>query len=312
MRRLKIALTAGASLGLIGLIGAHAETLTGPAGPYAVVMEMDPSLPGHTVYRPADLKAVKGKLPVVAFGNGGCINIGNAFQTLLGEVASQGYVVAAPGPIQAGAGAEAGPQRPAPGTTPPPLVQSAPDQMAATISWAVAENVRRASSPYRGRLDLANIAVMGQSCGGLEAIAGAGDPRVKTALILNSGIIRGGIVNPDGTTRQPAGRLPATEADIPKVRAAFGYLIGGAKDQAFPGAVVDFQQIQKVPLFNANIQVGHGGTWNQPHAGPMGEAAIAWLNWRLKGDNVAAKMFTGADCELCKDPRWTIKKKNMD
>jgi dienelactone hydrolase len=309
MRRPKIALTVSLGLGLIGLAAARAETLTAPAGPYAVVMEMDSSLPGHTVYRPADLKAVKGELPVVAFGNGGCFNIGNAFQTLLGEVASYGYVVAAPGPIQAGG--EAGPPRPAPGSPPPPLVQSAPDQMTATISWAVAENSRK-DSPYRGRLDLANIAVMGQSCGGLEAIAGAGDRRVKTALILNSGIIRGGIANPDGTIRQPAGRLPATEADIPKVRAPIAYLIGGPKDQAYAGAEVDFQQIQKVPLFNANIQVGHGGTWNQPHAGPMGEAAIAWLNWRLKGDKAAARTFAGPDCGLCKDPRWTVKKKNMD
>jgi hypothetical protein len=42
-------------------------------GPYKVQEMMEPSLARHTVYRPIDLKAVKGKLPIMAFGNGGCV-----------------------------------------------------------------------------------------------------------------------------------------------------------------------------------------------------------------------------------------------
>ena len=57
----------------------NAESLSGTSGRYAAVMEMDTTLADHTVYRPADLSKVPGKLPVVSFGNGGCINIGSAF-----------------------------------------------------------------------------------------------------------------------------------------------------------------------------------------------------------------------------------------
>ena len=32
-------------------------------GPYKVIIEGDPALPTHTIYRPEDLKAVKGKMP---------------------------------------------------------------------------------------------------------------------------------------------------------------------------------------------------------------------------------------------------------
>ena len=69
-------------------------------GPHKVQEMMEPSLARHTVYRPIDLKAVKGKLPIMAFGNGGCSMIGNAFETYLTEIASYGFLVIASGPIQ--------------------------------------------------------------------------------------------------------------------------------------------------------------------------------------------------------------------
>jgi hypothetical protein len=295
----------GAALALTLPLKALAEPVAGTSGPYAVVMEEDPSLPDHTVYRPADLKAVKGKLPVVAFGNGGCVNIGNSFQPLLSELASRGYLVAAPGPIDKAWG---GFERPQPGARPS---QSQPGQMLKTIDWAQAQNAKT-GSPYAGKLDLAHIAVAGQSCGGLESIAAGKDPRVATVLVLNSGIIRGGIPNPDGSTRAPSGYLPASEADLPGLHTPTAYLIGGPKDQAYRGAEGDFADIKTVPLFNANIDKGHGGTWREPGGGEMGRVAIAWLDWRLKGDAAAGKLFSGADCGLCKDPAWTVKRKNMN
>ena len=135
---------------------------------------------------------------------------------------------------------------------------------------------------------------------------------MTTVVVLNSGIIRGGIPNPDGTVRQAAGVLPATEADLPRLHTPVVYLIGGQKDQAWRGAEGDFAQIAGVPVFNANIDVGHGGTWREPHGGAMGEAAIAWLDWRLKGDAKAGAWFAGTACGLCRDTRWTVKTKGMD
>jgi hypothetical protein len=60
-------------------------------GPYKVQEMMEPSLARHTVYRPIDLKTVKGKLPIVAFGNGGCSMIGYA-----GEDMSDGPMMLIP------------------------------------------------------------------------------------------------------------------------------------------------------------------------------------------------------------------------
>lgn len=278
---------------------APAETLKGPTGPYPVVMDEDPTLPGHTVYRPADLSRVKGTVPFIAWGNGGCANVGGMYQTFLGEIASRGYVVTAPGPIARPAAPAAGPR-----------AQSKPGQMLDAIAWAQRE-AARPGSRYRGKLDATRIAVAGHSCGGLEAIAAASDARVDTALVLNSGVIRGGIPTPDGGTRQPAGYLPAGEADLPKLRVPMLYIAGGPRDQAHRGAEVDFQQITRVPVFNANLDVGHGGTWSQPQGGTMGKAALAWLDWRLKGDETAGRMFLNPTCGLCTDPQWIVKKKGM-
>ena len=282
-----------------------AESLSGTSGRYAAVMEMDATLADHTVYRPADLGKVQGKLPIVSFGNGGCINIGSAFKTLLGEVASYGYLAIATGPI--------GPESGVPGARPP-----AAGGAGRTVQNGVARhgdrlgdrrNARK-GSPYYGRLDTTKIAVAGQSCGGLQAIAVGADPRVTTVLVLNSGIIRGGIPTPDGGTRQPAGYLPASDADLRKLHTPMLYLIGGEKDQAHRGAEGDFEAIQNVPVFNANTPVGHSGTWRQPGGGAMGKVAIDWLNWRLKGDADAAKTFNGDPCGLCNDTAWTVKRKS--
>jgi hypothetical protein len=47
--------------------------------------------------------------------------------------------------------------------------------------------------------------------------------------------------------------------------------------------------------------------------GEFGRVGLGWLNWQLKGDDTAKKMFVGADCELCKSPSmWVVKKKMLD
>lgn len=279
-----------------------AEVLTGTTGPYAVEMIVDPTLPEHAVFRPVDLSRVETGLPLVAWGNGGCANVGNLYAAFLSETASRGYVVTAPGPIV---------EEPrATFRSDGPGVQSKPGQMLASIEWAAREN-ERAGSPYQGKLDLSHVAVMGHSCGGLEALAAGADPRVRTVVVLNSGIIRGGIPNPDGTTRQPSGVVPATEEDLPKLHTPVVYLMGGQTDQALRGAEGDFSEIENVPVFNASIDLGHGGSWQEPGGGVMGAVAIAWLDWQLKRDAAAGRMFIGADCGLCGDSRWTVKTKNF-
>src|SRR5689334_754188 len=71
-------------------------------GPFSAVMEQDAGLPTHTIYRPKDLGALHGqKLPIIAWGEGGCSNNGAFYKNFLSEIASYGYLAIATGPPQA-------------------------------------------------------------------------------------------------------------------------------------------------------------------------------------------------------------------
>jgi hypothetical protein len=70
----------------------------------------------------------------------------------------------------------------------------------------------------------------------------------------------------------------------------------------------DFHRISHVPAIAVNYPVGHGGTYRQPHGGEFTVPALAWLDWQLKGNTEAAKMFEGNDCGLLKRQGWTLEK----
>ena len=89
------------------------------------------------------------------------------------------------------------------------------------------------------------------------------------------------------------------------------YILGGEKDIAYGNGMDDFHRIDHVPACAANYPVGHGGTYAQPHGGEFSVVALAWLNWQLKGDKKAARMFEGNDCELSKREGWTIEKNKL-
>ena len=70
----------------------------------------------------------------------------------------------------------------------------------------------------------------------------------------------------------------------------------------------DFHRLTHVPAFMANYPVGHGGTYREAHGGEFTVPALAWLNWQLKGDKEAAKMFEGNPCGLAQREKWTVEK----
>lgn len=76
-----------------------ASPATAQMSPDASVMEEDAGLPDYTIYRPQTLAAGGRLLPIVVYGNGGCVHAGNRSEVFLREVAAQGYLVIAPGPI---------------------------------------------------------------------------------------------------------------------------------------------------------------------------------------------------------------------
>ena len=278
---------------------------TAGTGKYPALKEVVASLPDHVIYRPADLSRLgTTKLGVVAWGNGGCSNDGASGRLHLAEIASHGYLAIASGKILSGPGAPAGatvPPAPPAGGIPPP--QTVAKSLSEAIDWALAENARQ-GSPYFGRIDPQLIAVSGWSCGGIQALGIAAEPRVRAVIIHNSGIFNAGTI-----------RIPGMDMDksqLQKLHTPVIYILGGPTDIAYLNGMDDFKQITHVPAMVANMDVGHGGTFLKPNGGAAASVAVSWLDWQLRGDEIAAMRFVGEDCGLCKDPQWKVDRKNFD
>ncbi|GAA5037729.1 hypothetical protein HNP84_003189 [Thermocatellispora tengchongensis] len=270
-------IAAGAGIVLAGALltvpAAPAHAAPGGSGPYPADYETTLRLPGHTVYRPAVLPTGV-LLPIVAWGNGACRADGTMFENFLKELASHGFLVIASG---------------RPGGT----GRTDADMLTEAIDWAIAEN-GRLGSRYRGRIDTAEIAVMGQSCGGLEAYEASADPRVTTTGIWNSGMLS-----------------DLDNHRLARLHAPIGYFVGGPSDIAYENAMDDWNRLPAgLPAFMGNLDVGHFGTYGQSNGGEFGRVGAAWLKWQLKGDPAARAMFVGQNCGLCSGP-WQIMRKNL-
>ena len=264
----------------------------GGTGPYKAVMLADPSLDAHTIFAPQDLSPFgkKNRLPVLVWGNGACTNSPWEHYKFLNEIASHGFLVIATGYIPM----EEEPYR-------GPMSTSA--QQIESIDWAIAKNADK-GSPYYGRIDVEHIAAAGMSCGGLQTLDNSADPRFTTLMICNSGLF----INPG--TAVPNMPMPNKER-LQEITVPVIYILGGPEDIAYENGMDDFHRLVKVPAFAANYPVGHGGTYRQDHGGEFTVPALAWLQWQLKGDQEAAKLFQGADCGLANREGWTVEKNGL-
>lgn len=298
-----------------------------PSGPHAVVVEHDPGLPTHTLYRPEKLGP--GEHPVVIWGEGGCAKNGLMFPEFLSELASHGFVIVADGPpgnpgageggptpAAAGAGLRpggppaGGPGAGAPGGAgpagAPPRGAGGPPagftmradgtDLIKGLDWLEAES-KRAGSRFEGKVDVKRVAAMGMSCGGLMSYGAGADPRVATVGIWNSGLV------------QP-------DADVlAKLHGSVIIVTGGESDIAYANGKRDFETMPpRTPVFHGVYpSVGHGGTYNEDNGGPYGVAALAWLKWQLQGDTgpTGRGYFTGPDCGICKDPKWVVQSRAL-
>ncbi|WP_371432789.1 hypothetical protein [Novosphingobium sp.] len=279
-----------------GVIGAPAGT-----GAWPAVAEGRADAPGYTIYRPA--RFPDQRLPLVLWGNGGCKNNGLSASHFLREIASHGYFVIANGaPGVESPALDRLPDGP-PVAFPPP--RPTPDettagQLVAAIDWAVRAD--RAGS-FKGRIDTTRIAVMGHSCGGLQAIVAGADPRVKTVMVMNSGVYNRGNTGISG--------VPVTKDDLRKLHTPVAYILGGPTDIAYPNGTDDVNRIDHVPVFYGNLPTGHGGTYQMVNGGEYARVGVAWLDWQLKGSKRAGAMFAGDPCGLCAGTGWTVVRKQF-
>ncbi|MDG4808780.1 cellulose binding domain-containing protein [Micromonospora sp. WMMD1120] len=249
-----------------------ADAAVGGSGPYPADYETSPSLANHTIFRPQTLPSER--LPILAWGNGGCSGNGLSQGNFLREIASHGFLAIANGAPN-GSGS----------TNSQMLTQS--------IDWAFAENARQGSK-YYNKIDTSRVAVAGFSCGGLEAYAVSNDPRVTTTGIFSSGLLN-----------------DADDYQLRRLTKPIAYFVGGPSDIAYPNAMDDWGKLPSgLPAFMGNLNVGHGGTYDQTNGGEFGRVAVLYLKWRLKGDTTAGTNFVGANCGLCRT-QWTVQQKNL-
>jgi hypothetical protein len=150
------------------------------------------------------------------------------------------------------------------------------------------------------------IAVGGMSCGGVQAIEASVDPHIKTTIVANSGLMT------EPTTMTGSGK-PVPKESLNLMHAPALYMSGDESDIACANANDDFEKINHMPVFRAYQKgIGHRGTYHDTDGGTFGKVTLAWLDWQLKGDKEAAKMFQGDKCGLCTDPQWVTRKNKID
>lgn len=279
----------------VGVIG-----MPGGSGPWPAIAESRADLPGFTLYRPDRLPA--GALPLLVWANGGCRDNGLIYANFLREIASHGYLVIALGQPRA--------ERPASPLGQPPVREprparneTRPEQLIEAIDWAAAETAR-SGAPLSGRIDTGRIALMGHSCGAIQAIGASADPRVRTTIVFNGGVhqVRGG---------SQRGWAPVFVDQLDALHAPIAFFIGGDRDYARADAERNFDLV-RVPAFIANRDTGHSGTfWDDAAGGAWSRVARDWLDWQLRANPAAAATFTGPDCTLCRDPAWQTRQKQL-
>ena len=263
----------------------------GGTGPFKAIMKEEPTLKEHTVILPQDLTPFgpQKQLPVLVWGNGACANSPFEHINFLNEIASNGYIVLATGNIPMTDEWYKGPM-------------SRSEQQIESIDWIIAQNADP-KSPYYQKIDVKNICVAGMSCGGLQTLYNCADPRITTLMICNSGLFK------QSNASQAVGGMPMPEkSKLKDIHTPIIYILGGPTDIAYENGMDDFHLISHVPACAINYPVGHGGTYRQPHGGEFTIPALAWLNWQLKGDQEAAKMFIGKKPALLDRKDWTIEK----
>lgn len=249
------------------------------SGPYAVTAEPAFGAAGLRTFRPASLDRfpTRDTLPVVVWGNGGCAVDAPKYAGFLSTIASHGFlVITTTGPApQAGA----------------PRHQASAADLKAAVDWAGQENMR-SDSPLNGKIAMAKVSVMGQSCGGALAITLGADPRVATIGVFNSGV-------------QGTDALNALHGPVLLIN-------GGDRDFLMGLSKATFDAIQKLPAFYGSRHgAGHTATMYHPGGGEFANVAANWALWQLKGDSKSAAMFVGEKCSLCTNPNWDTQSKRL-
>ena len=182
-------------------------------------------------------------------------------------------------------------------STEPAPFRTYPKQLLEAMDWLTDQNANPKSEYYH-MINLDEVAAMGQSCGGAMVLGVSHDPRIKTCVMLNTGI---GNMEMSGTNKESLNSL----------HTPMFYLIGGKTDVAFPNAAEDFNNISQVPVVMYNTKDGHNGTYYEKHGGAYAVAVTRWLDWQLKHQEYKCAFFLDDDYASKLYPEWTFQRKGF-
>lgn len=276
---------------------------------FPTIREAAPGLDGYTVYRPADLTAVGGTVPVLLFGPGGCKTRNDRYADTLGAIAAHGFVVVAYGAFDAPTIVE-------------PTTTMDPTKMTKSMDWAKSIMT---SKPGYAAADPNKLGVFGTSCGGIETLIAGQDARVKSVAGINTGFF-------DAGTASSVKWGNTTPDDVNKLHTPLLLMGGGTYDNAYPQSLTNYAASTKNPTVMAqNINAGHNGLWvglrytldpNDPTKSTgstvdytvtveLIDSLVKWFDYTLNGNAAQASYFIGADNGLSKVPGWTVQYKNF-
>lgn len=245
------------------------------------MMEAPGVAPFFNVWRPTDLAAVEGKLPIVAWNNGACSRNDRVFKALFDKWASGGYFVLS---LTSGGGSSS---------------TTIADQKG-LIDWAV-QQAGMAGGPYNGKLDVDRIIAGGNSCGGITSLGlAAMDPRVKAVFVLSG----------SSATGRPNMMV------VNGIKVPVAYVVGGTEDIARANAEADYEAFAAgIPAMIVKRSSGDHLMISN-NAMVMVDAAELSINFLdltmfgLQGALDALK--TPTVCAGCQAGVWTLTSKNLE
>ena len=179
-----------------------------------------------------------------------------------------------------------------------PVFRTYPKMLLEVLDWLTDQNAASGSEYYHC-LDLDHVAAMGQSCGGAQVLGVAHDYRIKTCVMLNSGI---GDMEMMGSTKE----------SLKNLHQPMFYMIGGPGDIAYANAQKDYERIaDNIPVVMLNSKDGHSGTYYEKYGGNYAKAVIKWLDWQLKGQVGQSALFLDDEYLKMKFPEWQGVRKNF-
>jgi dienelactone hydrolase len=247
-------------------------------GPFMVdIVQTAPELSSHMLYVPRELGKGGIKHPIVVWTNGNGAS-SSYYDAFLRHITTHGFFL---------------------------VVDKRSTSMRETeyaeqklgIDWAE-KQAAGTTGTYAGKLDGSRIAIMGHSMGSLSSFVNGGDPRVRTTIHWSGGLVG----NPTGTD----------EGALQKLHAPAAFLCGGADTQAGPACANDFRDAPAaLPVFYGTLAgVGHLGVFGDRNGGEYGRMGVAWLRWKLAGDESFRTWFVGSSCTACMRP-WTGMSKGL-